>query len=64
VKEGKKIFARGPGQPNQELFGESETKFYLKSMPIAVEFHRDSNGKIEKLSIYQGEKVTEAKKIK
>jgi CubicO group peptidase (beta-lactamase class C family) len=64
VKEGKKIFARGPDQPNQELFGESETKFYLKSMPIAVEFHRDSNGKVEKLAIHQGEKVTEAKKIK
>jgi CubicO group peptidase (beta-lactamase class C family) len=64
VKEGKKIFARGPDQPNQELFGESETKFYLKSMPIAVEFHRDSSGKVEKLAIHQGEKVTEAKKIK
>lgn len=64
MKEGKKIFACSPGQPNQELFGESETKFYLKSMPIGVEFHRDSSGKIEKLAIHQGEKVTEAKKIK
>ena len=64
VKEGKKIFAHGPDQPNQELFGESDTKFYLKSMPIVVEFHRDSSGKVEKLAIHQGGKVTEAKKIK
>ena len=64
VKEGKKLFARGPGQPNQELFGESETKFYLKSMPIGIEFHRDDTGKVEKLKIHQGEKITEAVKIK
>ncbi len=64
VKEGKKLFARGPGQPNQELFGESETKFYLKSMPIGIEFHRDGVGKVEKLKIHQGEKITEAVKIK
>ncbi len=58
VKEGKKLFARGPGQPNQELFGESETKFYLKTMPIGLEFHRDDTGKVQKLMIHQGEKIT------
>ena len=64
VKEGKKLFARGPGQPNQELYGESDTKFYLKTMPIGLEFHRDNTGKVQKLMIHQGEKITEALKIK
>ncbi len=64
VKEGNRLFAQGPGQPKQELFGESHTKFYLKTMPIQIEFHRGASGNVEKLAIYQGEKITEAMKIK
>ncbi|HZB14353.1 MAG TPA: DUF3471 domain-containing protein, partial [Chryseolinea sp.] len=64
VKEGNKLFAHGPGQPKQELFGESQTKFYLKTMPIQVEFRRNSNGHVEKLAIYQGDEITEAMKVK
>ena len=63
-KDGNKLFAHGPGQPKQELFGESQTKFYLKTMPIQVEFRRNSSGQVEKLAIYQGENITEAMKIK
>lgn len=63
LKEGNKLFAQGPGQPKQELFAESQTKFYLKTMPIQLEF-LSSNGKVEKLMLHQSEKITEAKKIK
>jgi CubicO group peptidase (beta-lactamase class C family) len=64
VKDGNKLFAQGPGQPKQELFGESQNKFYLKTMPIQVEFCRNSSGKVEKLAIYQGDNITEAMKVK
>lgn len=64
VKDGNKLFALAPGQPKQELFGESQSKFYLKTMPIQVEFQRNSNGKVEKLAIYQGDSITEAMKVK
>ncbi len=33
-------------------------------MPIGIEFHRDGVGNVEKLKIHQGEKITEAVKIK
>jgi CubicO group peptidase (beta-lactamase class C family) len=64
VKEGNRLFAQAPGQPKQELFGESQTKFYLKTMPIAIEFRRGTDGKIEKFALFQGEKITEAMKIR
>ena len=64
VKDGNRLFAHAPGQPKQELFGESHNKFYLKTMPVQVEFHRNTSGKVEKLAIYQGEKITEAMKVK
>jgi CubicO group peptidase (beta-lactamase class C family) len=63
VKEGNRLFAQAPGQPKQELFGESQSKFYLKTMPIQLEFQKNSNGKVAKLAIHQGEKITEAVKI-
>jgi hypothetical protein len=64
TQDGGKLFAQGSGQPKQELFGESQSKFYLKTMPIQIEFRRNASGKVEKLAIYQGEKITEAMKVK
>jgi uncharacterized protein YneR len=64
TKEGSKLFGETPGQPKVELFAETEKKFFLKVMDIQLEFLTGDNEQISKLIVYQGDKKTEAKKIK
>jgi CubicO group peptidase (beta-lactamase class C family) len=64
TKEGSQLFGEASGQPKVELFAETENKFFLKVMDIQMEFLSGDNGQISKLILYQGDKKTEAKKIK
>ena len=64
TKEGSKLFGEATGQPKVELFAETENKFFLKVMDIQMEFLTSDNGQISKLILHQGDKKTEAKKIK
>ncbi len=48
----KQIFAQATGQPQFEIFPESETKFYLKVVEAKIEFVKE-NEKVTKLILYQ-----------
>jgi CubicO group peptidase (beta-lactamase class C family) len=64
TKEDSKLFGEATGQPKLELFAETENKFFLKVMDIQIEFLSGDNGQVSKLILHQGDKKTEAKKIK
>ncbi|AXE17713.1 serine hydrolase [Runella rosea] len=62
TQEGQKLFAQATGQGKNELFAESETKFFLKVVDAQVEFFKNESGQIDKLILYQGGQKIEGKK--
>lgn len=58
----KQIFAQATGQPQFEIFPESQTKFYLKAVEAKIEFIKDGD-KITKLLLFQGGREMPAAKI-
>ncbi len=63
TKEGQKLFAQATGQGKNELFAESETKFFLKVVDAQVAFFKNESGRVDKLILYQGGQKMEGKKI-
>ncbi len=53
-KEGGRLMAQATGQPQFELFPESETKFFLKVIDAKVTFVKDDTGKVTHLILHQG----------
>jgi len=54
--------AQATGQPQFSLYAEAVDKFFLKVVPAKIEFSRDVNGKVIKLTLYQNGAVIEGKK--
>jgi CubicO group peptidase (beta-lactamase class C family) len=53
-KEGDRLMAQATGQPQFELFPESETKFFLKEVDAKVTFVKDGTGTVTHLILHQG----------
>jgi CubicO group peptidase (beta-lactamase class C family) len=62
-KEGDRLMAALTGQPQSELFPESETKFFLKVVDAQFTFVKDDKGEVTHLILHQGGDH-KAKKIK
>jgi CubicO group peptidase (beta-lactamase class C family) len=62
-KDGK-LISLATGQPEVELFPESETKFFLKVVDAEVEFVKDASGRVTGLVLHQGGQVLPARKTK
>jgi len=60
--EGSQIFAQAMGQGQFELFAEDEITFFAKVAPIKVVINKNSTGKVESFTLYQGGRETIAKK--
>jgi hypothetical protein len=56
--------AQATGQPKFELFAEKENYFFLKVVEAEVEFINNEKGEIASLNLFQGGKITPAKKVK
>ena len=54
TREGDRLMAQATGQPQFELFPESETKFFLKVIDAKVTFVKDDSGKVTHLILHQG----------
>jgi CubicO group peptidase (beta-lactamase class C family) len=54
TKEGQKLFAQATGQGKNEIYPESDTKFFLKVVDAQLEFSKDTGGVVSKLILYQG----------
>jgi CubicO group peptidase (beta-lactamase class C family) len=57
------IFAQATGQPQFEMFAESEDNFFLKVVPAKVVFTKNDNGDIKMLTLHQGGREMPGKKI-
>jgi hypothetical protein len=54
--KGDRIYATGDGQKPNEIFPESKTRFYFKSIDAQIEFKKDGNGRVTGLTLYQAGK--------
>ena len=62
--EDDKIFAQATGQAKNEIFPESEKRFFLKVVDAQLEFFKGTDNKISHLILYQSGEKIEGKKIK
>jgi CubicO group peptidase (beta-lactamase class C family) len=64
TRKGEQLFAQPTGQPELELFAESEKTFFLKVVDVTIDFQTDAEGKVTGLILHQGGRDTPAKKVK
>jgi hypothetical protein len=62
--QGSQLFVQATGQPQFELFAESENTFFLKVVEAKVTFNKNPDGTIKSLTLFQGGQEMEGKKIK
>lgn len=62
TKEGSRLFAQATSQGKNEIFAETENKFFFKVVDAQVEFIKDANGQFSKLILYQGGQKIEGTK--
>ncbi len=53
TRQGDRIFAQATGQPEIEIFPESETRFFLKAVDAQIDFVRGADGKVTGLVLHQ-----------
>jgi CubicO group peptidase (beta-lactamase class C family) len=64
LKRDDKLISQATGQPEVELFPESETRFFLKVVDAQVDFVLDASGRVTGLVLHQGGQDLPAKKIR
>jgi hypothetical protein len=64
LRRGDRLFSQATGQPEVELFPESETRFFLKVVDAQVDFTLDASGRVTGLVLHQGGQDLPARKIK
>ncbi|MGV3558889.1 serine hydrolase [Larkinella arboricola] len=52
--EAGKLFLQVTGQPKFELFAESQTKFFLKTVDAQLTFFKDASGNVTQVIVHQG----------
>ncbi len=62
-RDGARLLVQLTGQPEFEVFAESETKFYYKVVDAQISFNADDAGKIESLTLHQGGRNMPAKRL-
>lgn len=63
TSKGTQIFAEATGQPQFEMFAESEDNFFLKVVSASLLFTRNDAGAVESLTLHQGGQIMPGKKI-
>ncbi|TWR30665.1 serine hydrolase [Mucilaginibacter pallidiroseus] len=63
TREGNKLFAQGTGQDKIGLFAEAQNKFFLKNIPVELEFIKNNKNEVITCRVFQGG-VIDAKRIK
>jgi D-alanyl-D-alanine carboxypeptidase len=64
LRRGDKLISQATGQPEVELFPESETRFFLKVVDAQVDFVLDASGRVTGLMLHQGGQDLPAKKVR
>ena len=63
TREGTQLKAQATGQPQADLFPQSETKFYLTVIQAQVEFNLNADGVAESLTLFQGGQEMNAPRV-
>jgi tetratricopeptide (TPR) repeat protein len=63
TKEGSQLSAQATGQGANEIYPKSEIEFYLKVVDASVVFNKEDNGEIKSMTLNQGGRAMEAKRI-
>ena len=63
TRDGEKLFVQATGQPEVQLFAETELMFFLKVVDAQIIFKKDDQGKVTQLILNQGGTNMPAKKI-
>lgn len=61
--EGDSIFATATGQPKFQIFAETETLFFLKTVPAEITFNKNDAGTVDSITLNQGGRQMPAKRI-
>ncbi len=64
LRRGDKLISQATGQPEVELFPESETRYFLKVVDAQVDFVKDASGRVTGLLLHQGGQDLPAKRIR
>ncbi len=64
ILEDGKLIVKVPGQKDQVLLAETETKFYMPELPVSFEFHKDASGQVTGMTLNQSGQTMDAKKVK
>lgn len=64
LRRGDKLISQATGQPEVELFPESETRFFLKVVDAQVDFALDAAGRATGIVLHQGGQDLPAKKVR
>ena len=64
TRRGERLFAQMTGQPELELFAESEGKFFLKDVDAQIEFQTDAAGQVTGFLLLQGTRKVQSIKVK
>jgi hypothetical protein len=51
--EDNKLMSQPTNQPKSQLFPESPTRFFLKIVDAELEFHKDAQGKVTSVTLFQ-----------
>jgi hypothetical protein len=61
--DGEHLFAQMSGQQRLQLFPQSETSFFMKTVEVQVDFMQDASGAVTQMVSHQGGRDTNAKRI-
>ncbi|WP_457130403.1 serine hydrolase [Mucilaginibacter sp. UYNi724] len=62
TRDGNKLYAQATGQGKLDIFAEAQNRFFLKTVPVEIEFIKNDKGAVVTCRIYQGG-VNDAKRI-
>ncbi len=63
TREGTQLKAQATGQPQFDVFPQSETRFYLKVVEAQIEFTVGADGNAESLTLFQGGQEMKAPRV-
>jgi hypothetical protein len=63
-REGDKCMTQATGQPQFEIFAESETTFYPRAFEAKLTFIKDANGKVTAARLNQNGREMQGKKVR
>jgi len=64
TREGDKLYIQLPGQPKNELFAHSSTRFFSRAVNSEVEFIVTANGRVDQLLFYQGGQQQKGQRVR